>query len=227
MTLTEFAARLRPTGDLWLRFAPKSELIGLLLQRIHDEGQDSADGAMTSGDAKTIVALADYYKVAASITFSEYKRSTLVLMINALPVSGYKVTPYVGESAKLPELFIRETAFFAEELADFSFTSQALILAAVHNADEQFTGDLSEHPQSSHRHLKAVLKFIMHFKDKEPLRYSSCPAGVVALLEADPELVPELVEFADARGFRMDGFDVELFHASKNSDAMVLSEGIL
>lgn len=227
MTLTEFAARLRPTGDLWMRFAPRSELVGLLIQRIHEEGQDSADAALTDGDASTIVALAEYYKVAASNTFSEYKRSTLVLMINALPVPGYEVTPYVSGPTKMPELFMRETAFFADVLANFSFTSQAQILAALHNASEQFTGDLAERPQSSHRYLKAVLKFVMHFHDKEPLRYSSCPAGAISLLEADPELVSEMIEFADARGIRMDGFDLEVFHAAKNSDSMALSEGML
>jgi hypothetical protein len=227
MTLESFASRCSPTGDLWLRFAPKGDLIEFLLHRIHEEGQDSADSSLTDGDARTAIAIANYYKVVASNNFSGYKRSTLTLMINALPVPGYNVTPYVAESTKLPELFIRESAFFADVLAGNTFTHQAQMLAVLHNASEDFRGDLPSKPKGSHRHLKAVLKFIAHFKDKESLVVSRCPALVVTLLESNPEIVTELVEFADSREVRMDRFDIELFYSAKNSDVMALSEGVL
>jgi hypothetical protein len=227
MTLESFASRCSPTGDLWLRFAPKGDLIEFLLHRIHEEGQDAADAALTYGDARTASAIANYHKIVASNNFKGYRRSTLALMINALPVPAYKVTSYVAESTKLPELFIRESAFFADVLAGITFTHQAQILAVLHNASEDFRGDLSSKPKGSHRHLKAVLKFIAHFKDKESLVVSRCPALVVTLLESNPEIVTELVEFADSREVRMDRFDIELFYSAKNSNAVALSEGVL
>lgn len=227
MILKAFVSRCSPTGDLWLRFAPKGDLTEFLVHHIHEEGQDSADAALTDGDARTASAIANYYKVVASNNFKEYRRSTLTLMINALPVPAYKVTPYVAESTKLPELFIRESAFFADVLAGLTFTHQAQILAVLHNTNEDFRGDLSSKPKKSHRHLNAVLKFIAHFMNSDSLIGGRCPALVVTLLEEKPELVAELVEFADSRGIKMDRLDVELFHSAKANDAMALSGGIL